>query len=110
MKQYPHYLYVKVLGGESVQDADGNWVSQPDQLMLHSVCREETNGKGQMINGADGKSIVFSSVIYLPKSAARLKEGTEISVYEGIDATGVCRIRKQVLKFDVGQLGCRLWV
>lgn len=98
------------MGGESVRDDAGNWIAAGEQFMFHGVCREETNGKGQLINGPDGNSIVFSSVIYMPKSVARLKEGTEIAIFETKETTGVCRIRKQVLKFDVGQLGCRLWV
>ena len=62
IKQYPHYLFVRIVS-ESVQDSDGNWTTPSDSWLLHSICREETNGKGSMINGADGKAIVFSSTI-----------------------------------------------
>ena len=109
LKQYPHYLFVHVVG-DSVQDGDGNWTTPSDTWSLHSVCREETNGKGSQINGADGKAIVFSSTIYLPKIAQKIAEGAEILVSESNSAQGTCRIKKQVLKFDVGQLSCRLWV
>lgn len=109
-KQYPHFLYVKVMGGNSTRDDAGNWIAAGEEFMFHTICREETNGKGHVINGQDGKSIIYSSIVYMPKSVARLKEGAEIAIYESKDTNSVCLIRKQVLKFDAGQLGCRLWV
>jgi hypothetical protein len=109
VKQYPYYLFKHVVT-TSTQDGDGNWSTATDSWVLHSVCREETNGKGSLIRGVDGQAIVFGSTIYMPKSAAKLAEGTEILVSESNDSNGVCRIKGEVLKFDVGQLSCRLWV
>lgn len=109
IKQYPHFLFVHVIA-DSVQDPDsGNWSDAVDSWVLHSVCREETNGKGSMINGVDGKAIVFSSTVYMPKSA-KIKESTEVLVSETNDPAGTVRIKGQVLKFDKGQQNCRLWV
>lgn len=109
IKQYPHFLFVRVVV-ESTQDASGNWSSTSDSWVLHSVCREETNGKGSVVNGIDGKAIVFSSTVHMPKSAVRIVEGTQILVSETESEIGLCRVKGQVLKFDVGQLNCRLWV
>lgn len=109
MKQYPHFLFVRAVGS-STQDSEGNWVPASDTVALHSVCREETNGKGTTINGTDGKAIVYSSMVYLPRTALRIKEGTEVFVCETEDGLGIIRIKGQVLKFDANQLNARIWV
>lgn len=114
--QYPHFLYFKQLGGESVQDANGNWSTSNPTWALHSACREETNGAGRQINGVDGKARVFSSAVYMPKDTVRIPEGTEILVseseleYEVGKEQGPIRVKGVNLKFAPGQLNCRLWV
>ncbi|MBV5348854.1 hypothetical protein JZU61_04260 [bacterium] len=109
IKQYPHFLFVHVVS-EAVQDDQGNWSDPSDKWVLHSICREETNGKGSLINGVDGKAITFSSNVFMPKTAQKIKDGTEVLVSETNDPAGTVRIKGQSLKFDVGQLNCRLWV
>lgn len=111
IRQYSHFLFVKSLGGDSVQDEKGNWsVAPKEEWVLHSVCREETNGKGATIQGTDGKARVFSSLIQLPKGTPRIPEGTTILVSETEDHAGPIRIQGEAMKFDNGQLHCRLWV
>ena len=110
MKQYPHFLFVHVVA-DSVQDQQtGNWTESVNSWVKHSICREEPNGKGQMIYGSDGKAIVFSSTVYMPKSAEIIKEGTEVLVSETESTSGVIRIKGQALKFSPGQMNCRLWI
>ena len=109
VKQYPHFLFKKVVV-ESTQDADGNWTEQSESWALHSECREETNGKGQEVNGLDGRSVVYSSTVYMPKSDVSIAEGTEVLVSETNSEFGVCRIKGRVIKFSNGQLNTRLWV
>lgn len=109
IKQYPHFLFVKQVT-ESTQDGSGNWSTANESWVLHSFCREQSNGKGNVVNGQDGKAIVFASLIHLPNTAVRLKEETEVLVSESSDISGVTRIKGQVLKFDVGQLHNRLWL
>lgn len=106
VRQYPHSLYVHVVG-DSTQDGDGNWSEPLENWSLHSVCREETNGKGNIIRTPDGQSIVFSSTIYMPSTALKIQEGAEVQVRDSEDAT---RIQGRVLKFDVGQINRRLWL
>ena len=116
VKQYPHYLYYKQLSGDSYQDDDNNWVTPDPTWALHSMCREETNGAGRQINGIDGKAIVFSSSVYMPKDTVKIPEGTEILVsgsdseYEVGKEQGPIRVKGTILKFDPNQLNCRLWV
>lgn len=115
VKQYPQFLFVHVVS-ESTQDNEGNWSDPTDTWVKHSICREETNGAGRTINGPDGQAVVYSSTIYLPRTAQRIKEGSQVVVVETdeVDAegtpTGYARIKGSVLKFDLSQLHSRLWV
>lgn len=109
-RQYGHFLYKQVLGGNSVQDGDGNWVTPAPSWELHSNCREETNGKGHSIQGSDGKALVFSSLILLPKGATKVSEGTVIRVTETEDPEGPLRIEKAVEKCDISSMHGRIWV
>lgn len=109
MKQYPHFLFVKVVT-ESVEDDDGNWSASSENWAIHSICREQSNGKGNVVNGQDGKAIVFSALVHLPLGTNRLAEGTEVLVSEKSLSSGIVRIKGQILKFDAGQLHNRLWV
>ena len=108
--QYPHYLFVVKNGGEAYQDGDGNWV-QPDNAKpeMVSICREETNGKGTQIQVAGGTFRVFSAMIYLPKGAPVIADGTTVFASNDIAGTDI-RIKGTALKFDDGQLHSRLWV
>lgn len=110
VEQYPHYLFIKCQGSESTQDADGGWTNSEPSWSFLSKCREETNGAGRQINGVDGKAIVFSSTVYMPKGTEKIVEGTEILVTSEDCENGPKRVQGVVLKFSPGQLSTRLWV
>lgn len=110
--QYPQYLYCKS-NDEATQGSNGSWVGGSPEWILIGICREETNGKGTSIQTADGRFLVFSSLIYLPRGSEKIQEGSEIlimkekaEVVNEADAIlkGTC------LKFDDGRLHCRMWV
>lgn len=109
MKQYPHLLYGASATGDSTRDNDGNWNTLTTTYPLISVCREETDGRGQEIQGADGKFHKYSSVIYLPLSSPDVEFGRIIYVRDSSTVT-TDRIKGSVLKFDRSQMHCRLWV
>src|SRR5574343_1800368 len=110
VEQYPHYIYVKYLGGESFQNDEGNWEMTGPIWKVHGKGREETNGAGRQIIGTDGKAIVFSSVVYMPKGAEKITEGTEVLISESKTESvvgseqGPVRIGGKCLKFSPGQL------
>lgn len=108
MKQYPHFLYSDVLS-ESTRDDDGNWSIQTPVPTILSACREETDGRGSEVQSADGNFRKYTSIIYLPKSAADVLEGTVVYVRNSESDTAN-RIKGPVIKFDRGQLNCRIWV
>lgn len=107
--QYPHFLF-KLVPGTSTKGEDGDWTASPESWVLHSECREETNGKGSQINTADGKAIIFSSTIYVPAGVSGIPEGVEVLVNEANDRQGLTRVQGRVLKCDVRRLNGRLWV
>lgn len=102
-------MYVKTSNPAS-QDADGNWLPQTVFWSFYSICREQTNGKGAVINSQDGKAITFSSVVHLPLKATRLQEGIDILICDVQSEYGPIRIQKQLLKYDRGQLHNRIWL
>lgn len=118
-RQYPHYLY-RYEVGEATQDENGSWQTASESWVFHSVCREETNGKGIQIQATNGQFITFASLVQLPKGTQRVPEGTLIAVaemplepsqlLEEAKAAGVIRVSGDCLKFDNGRLHCRIWV
>ncbi len=106
--QYPHYLHA-VIGGESTQDDNGNWIQQEEEVVFISKCREETNGKGTQIQIAGGSFYVFASLIQLPRGAKQVSVGTQVFVSNDESGSNV-RVKGTALKFDAGQLHSRLWV
>lgn len=107
--QYPHYLYKVEASSDSTRDDDGNWVAGSATPVLVSICREEKAGKGNEIQGADGKKHVYNALICAPLSCADIAFGTEIFVKASETATEE-RIRGSVKLFDRGQLHSRIWV
>lgn len=108
VKQYPHYLFA-ILGGESVQDKDGNWIEPETNIQFLSMCREETDGRGNEIQVAGGTFRKFTSLIQLPKGTQAIEDGTDVFVANDADGASV-RVKGVSLKFDCGQLHSRLWV
>lgn len=109
-EQYPHYLFAFV-PGVSTQNPDGSFSNpSPDEWVMVSICREETNGKGSTINVADGQAIIYASKVQLPLGSPRITEGTEIKICEGDTVESQLRISGKVLKYDAQQLHNRLWV
>lgn len=104
--QYPHSLVVHVVN-ESVQDDNGNWSDQTDEWVIHSICRVEPNGKGSVINGQDGKAIVYADTVYMPLGTAKIPAMSEVIVY-GQD--GATKATGKVINFSNGQLNARLWL
>jgi len=109
MKRYPHFLYGASLATDSTRDDNGGYVAQTATNPLISVCREETDGRGLEIQGADGKFHKYSSVVYLPLGCPDVEFGRPIYIRDSTTSTAD-RIKGTVLKFDRSQMHCRLWV
>ncbi len=109
VKQYPHFLFAMLPSEESVQDENGNWSESTETTQLMSICREETNGSGNELKAGGGLFYKYSSLIQMPKDAPEIDEGAAIFVSNDIEGQDV-RITGKVLKFDKGQLQCRVWL
>lgn len=122
--QYPQLLYVKSIQ-EATQLPNGSWSDETELWTLTAACREETNGRGTMINTVDGRALAFSSLIQLPKGTQKIDEGTLIAVSnKSIDQDqmsdpdyiaeakkeGVIIAAGQILKCDAGRLHTRIWI
>lgn len=110
--QYPQYVYCKSTG-EATQGPNGSWVGDSPGWVLTGICREETNGKGTSIQTADGRFLVFSSLIFLPRGSAKIQEGSEVLVLKEkavVVKEDDAIIKGTCLKFDDGRLHCRMWV
>ena len=108
--QYPHFLFVQELGGDSYQDDEGNWVTEEPFWVFHSKCREETNGRASYINTRGGVHTMFSSLIQIPRGSNPIPEGRNVIISNVNSYTEEIRIKGSILKFDYGQLHNRLWV
>lgn len=108
MVQYPYYLLI-VEGGDTTQDADGNWLQETETNTFVSMCRDETNGGGRAITNAGGEHYVFSSLVQLPKECDVIAEGTTVLVSYDKEGSNI-RVSGKVAKFDKGRLHCRLWL
>ena len=106
--QYPHFLFTQEVS--SIQDTNGNWIQSIDNPIMILVCRNETNGKGNTINGIDGKAFIYSSIIYLPLSSPDFEVGTEISIYEQNSTDSNLILKMPIVQFSKGQLNKRIWV
>jgi hypothetical protein len=107
--QYPHYLFVVKSDEESVQDENGNWIEELTSTVFVTKCREETNGRGNELQVGNGLFHKYSSLIQMPKGAQRVTEGTTVFVANDAECTDI-RMKGTVLKFDSGQLHCRMWI
>ncbi len=123
--QYPHFLY-KRTSGTATQDANGSWITENEAAFtLCGSCREETAGKGNKIQAANGVFREFSTLVQIPVGVQRIDEGTEVVVttqevevtdlldadfVETAKASGIVRASGECLKFDEGRLHSRLWL
>lgn len=122
--QYPQYLYA-LNTGEATQLPNGSWSDNAATWELKAACREETNGKGATIQTADGKSLVFASLIQIPKGTPRINEGMEVIVTReevavtqllNKDYIATAKDSGQIVvigtcqKYDLGRLHCRMWI
>jgi hypothetical protein len=123
--QYPQYLYALRTGEATQNQNTGSWESGSTVWELKDICREETNGKGHTIQATGGETLVFASLIQLPKGTPRISEGTQVAVtrtevepdellsedfIEQGKISGLIVAAGKCMKYDFGRLHCRLWI
>ena len=106
MDRYPHKLYVSNTGGDSTQDADGNWIESAPAFELAGICREEANGSGRTIALTDGVAFLYSSHIYMPELTSPIEAESKIRVE---DENGNVRFEGKVARLSIDRKNVRIW-
>lgn len=122
-EQYNHHLYVLECTQGTTAD-NGDYIPGTSVWTHWGKCREETNGKGEVIRTTDQEAYKFSSLVQLPAGTPRIAEGTRIVVSDeeldtegmtkqdisDLQMSGIIRLSGNCHKFDSGRLHCRMWV
>ena len=106
-------LYVQRTSGGEEYDSNGDRIPPAAEWVYHCPCREETNGKGEVIVTADRKEYRFHSLVQIPRGIQPIPQGTAIKVLEPmgrIIEEDYVRLSGTCAKFDPGKLHCRMWV
>ena len=121
--QYYQHLYVLLCAPGTTAD-NGDYIPGRSEWVYWGCCREETNGRGQVIKTTDQEAYKFSSLVQMPAGMPRIPEGTRIAVSDmelntggltnqvlsDLQKTGTVRLSGSCHKFDSGRLHCRMWV
>ena len=92
--------------GESVKDSQNNWTTTDPVLQLETRCRVEPARANAYLNGADGKQITFTSIVYMPIPPADLGVGTLFEVWDGERLI----VKEPIKQYSRGQLNARVWL
>ncbi len=104
VRQYPYQLWAFVTD-EPAQNDNGDFQKPTSDWQNVAKCRDEANTQVRTVVLTDSSESGFDTVIYLPKSTAKLAEGTPIEVRDGTTV----RLAATVKRFTKEQLHCRLW-
>lgn len=103
--QYPDTIVI-VGSSAYTQDTEGDFVTGVSGNTFTSDCRGEPAGDNPAIRGEDGDILVYSWVVYMPKTTVKFVFGDKVtltkddgSVYESF-----------VKSHYNGQLNSRVWV
>ena len=108
---------------ESQEETQEETPTAPATWNYVGTCREETNGRGSQVRTNDGRTLVYASLIQMPRGSNRVPEGTEVIIsnriltaeelagdLEALRLSGTIRAKGRCLNFDAGQLHSRLWI
>lgn len=104
VKQYP-YAGKAIVTGDSVK-VGSSWIEAEPTTILETKCRVEPARSSQYLQGQDGKSITYNSIVYMPIPSVDLKPGTLFEVWDGEKLI----VREMVKQYSRGQLNARVWL
>lgn len=106
VKQYPHTLTVTKVN-ETTRDENGDYLQADVGQTITSVCRAEAEkGSDGFIIGADGTTIKFSWIVYMPLGVSGMVVGSKVTV----DQDGETIVTDTVKRYSKGQLNVRIWL
>ncbi|MVM35265.1 hypothetical protein GO755_34910 [Spirosoma sp. HMF4905] len=89
-------------------DANGNFQESGITWTIASPCRDEANSGGNRVQLTDSSTVVYESLIQLPKSCPDIAVNTPIRVMAMDQST--IRVKGEVKRFSRDQLHCRIWI
>ena len=102
----PHTL--RIVSSSNGEYADnGDWIEGSNKFSNPIPCRYEQNGKAQTIIQKDGKSYIYSLVVYLDLSDVDFPYGTTVQLF---DRDGTKTFEKPIQGFRKGQLNMTIWL
>jgi len=105
VKQYPHTITVDITPGFE-PDEKGNLQETGQSGTFSSDCRAEPAGSNPVIKGADGEDLVYSWIVYMPKTDVKLSFGDTVTITVENGQQHSASLKRQ----HNGQLNTRLWV
>ena len=92
---------------EYVQDEEtGYFDTEEEGVLFASDCRAEPAGPNPVIKGDDGNDIVYSWIVYMPKTSEVLEFGWPVKVTKADGSIYESSLKRQYN----GKFNSRLWV
>lgn len=107
--QYRHYIYVS-LPTEPVEDETGGLLPATASWEYYARGRYEENGQGSVITLPDGKTVVFSGVVYTRPGFGKLPIGTRIRVEETPEQGEDVRFEGMVVNMAPNMFNAKIYV
>lgn len=106
---YPDTIEIWSLVTGGGQDENLNPIPEQYDFMPLSDCRIEKNGTAGTINGNDGKSYVYSYIVYMPKGLGVIPQKNDRVRITKADGT-IDHAEFSVADFSSGLFNERLWI
>lgn len=104
--QYPHTISIEIQP-EFSKDASGNFQAVAGTGgAFTSSCRFEPAGENPVIKGDNGEDIVFTWMVYMPKTETELNFGDKVTITLANGSQYSGTLKRQYN----GQFNSRLWV
>ncbi|WP_372932437.1 hypothetical protein [Mariniphaga sediminis] len=105
VNQYPDTVIV-AKEPEYMQGEKGYFSTGAEPITFDSECRAEPAGSNPVIRGDDGNDILYSWLVYLPKSSQVFAFGDKVKLTKADGSI----YESSLKRFYNGQFNTRLWV
>lgn len=104
--QYPDNIVITGNADFIQNEQTGNFEPVSPGTAFSSECRAEPAGSNPVIKGKDGDDIVFSWIVYLPKTSEVFQFGDKVAITKADGSVFNADVKRQYN----GQFNSRLWV
>jgi hypothetical protein len=111
MDRYHDTISYKSAGTPGHYDeATGNWVAGGEGVTVSYDCRYEASSGNGLVPAPDGSRINYSGIVYLPKEAPVIPQGTKVTIKVKRDGEDLMTLTETVLRYFPGRFNARCWV